>query len=147
MECFRPIRLQGSSVQGHLRLPARLLSCGAEEDETGVISIPKVLAKKGVRDLRVTDGRISGTKFGTIVLHVSPEAYLGGALAIIEDGDYVRLDFKSRRLDVKLSEREIRRRLEGWSPPEPSYDYRRGPHALWYRFCTQAHEGCIYPFM
>ncbi len=116
--------------------------------ETGLIPIPKVLAKKGVKDmLRVTDGRISGTNFGTIVLHVSPEAYLGGALAIIEDGDSVKLDFKSRRLDVRLSKKEIRRRLEKWSPPEPSYDYRRGPHALWYRFCTQAHEGCVYPFM
>jgi len=116
--------------------------------ETGLIPIPKVLAKKGVKDmLRVTDGRISGTNFGTIVLHVSPEAYLGGTLAIIEDGDTVKLDFKSRRLDVRLSEKEIRRRLERWSPPEPSYDYRRGSHALWYRFCTQAHEGCVYPFM
>ena len=114
----------------------------------GLILIPKVLAKKGVKYmLRVTDGRISGTSFGTIVLHVAPEAYLGGTLAIIEDRDNVKLDFKSGRLDVRLPEKEIRRRLEKWSPPEPSYDYGRGPHALRYRFCTQAHEGCMYPFM
>ncbi|RJS90341.1 dihydroxy-acid dehydratase [Candidatus Bathyarchaeota archaeon] len=121
---------------------------GACMPETGPLPIPTVLAKKGVEDmLRITDARMSGTNFGTIVLHVSPEAYVGGTLAVVEDGDIISLDFKNRRLEVKLTNKEIKERLERWKPPEPSYNYKRGPHALWYRFCTQAHEGCVYPFM
>ena len=121
---------------------------GACMPETGPLPIPTVLAKKGVKDIvRITDARMSGTNFGTIVLHVSPEAYVGGPLAAVEDGDIVELDLTKRRLEVKLTEKQIKERLEAWTPPELSYDYERGPHALWFKFCTQAHEGCVYPFM
>lgn len=121
---------------------------GACMPETGPLPIPTVLAKKGIEDiLRITDARMSGTNFGTIVLHVSPEAYIGGPLAALEDGDVIRLNFEKRRLEVELTDKEIKERLEKWRPPKPRYNYKRGPHALWYRFCTQAHEGCVYPFM
>jgi len=121
---------------------------GACMPETGPLPIPTVLAKKGVEDMvRITDARMSGTNFGTIVLHVSPEAYIGGPLAAVEEGDIVELNLAKRLLEVKLTDKQIEERLKDWSPPEPSYGYERGPHALWYRFCTQAHEGCVYPFM
>ncbi|MEM1997023.1 MAG: dihydroxy-acid dehydratase [Candidatus Bathyarchaeia archaeon] len=116
--------------------------------ETGALPIPTALAKRGVKDIvRITDGRMSGTHFGTIVLHVSPEAYVGGPLAAVENGDIVELDLTRRLLEVKLTDKQIKERLERWVPPEPKYNYRRGPHALWFNFCTQADEGCIYPFM
>jgi len=116
--------------------------------ETGSLPIPTRLAKKGVRDIvRVTDSRMSGTTSETIVLHVSPEAYVGGPLAAVQDGDSIELDVKRRRLEVKLTDKEIRRRLERWRPPEPRYNYKRGPLALWYQFCEQADKGCVYPFM
>ncbi|MEM2594255.1 MAG: dihydroxy-acid dehydratase, partial [Candidatus Bathyarchaeia archaeon] len=116
--------------------------------ETGALPIPTVLAKRGVKDIvRITDGRMSGTQFGTIVLHVSPEAYVGGPLAAVENGDTVELDLTRRLLEVKLTDKQIKERLERWTPPEPRYNYKRGPHALWFNFCTQADEGCIYPFM
>ncbi|RLI21102.1 dihydroxy-acid dehydratase, partial [Candidatus Bathyarchaeota archaeon] len=116
--------------------------------ETGPLPIPTVLAKKGVKDMvRITDARMSGTNFGTIVLHVSPEAYVGGPLAAVEDGDVIELNLTKRLIEVKLTDKQIKERLERWTPPEPSYNYKRGPHALWYQFCTQAHEGCVYPFM
>ena len=121
---------------------------GACMPETGPLPIPTVLAKKGIEDMvRITDARMSGTNFGTIVLHVSPEAYVGGPLAVVEDGDIIELDFEKRRLELKITDKELKERLEKWKPPEPRYNYKRGPHALWYRFCTQAHEGCVYPFM
>jgi len=116
--------------------------------ETGALPIPTRLAKQGVRDIvRVTDSRMSGTTSETIVLHVSPEAYMGGPLAAVRDGDTIELDVRHRRLEVKLTDKEIRHRLEDWKPPEPRYDYKRGPLALWYQFCEQANRGCVYPFM
>lgn len=116
--------------------------------ERGALPIPIPLAKKGVKDmLVVNDCRMSGTNFGSIVLHSSPEAYVGGPLAAVENGDVIELDLAQRRLDLLVPEREIKRRLEGWTPPEPRYDYKRGPLALWYRFCEQADKGCVYPFM
>lgn len=121
---------------------------GACMPETGPLPIPTVLAKKGVKDMvRITDARMSGTNFGTIVLHVSPEAYVGGPLAIVEDGDIIELNLTERLLEVKLTDKQIKERFEEWIPPEPSYNYKRGPHALWFKFCMQAHEGCLYPFM
>jgi dihydroxy-acid dehydratase len=116
--------------------------------ETGPLPIPTILAKKGVKDMvRITDGRMSGTNFGTIVLHVSPEAYVGGPLAIVEDGDIIELNLTRRLLEVKISDKQMKERFEKWVPPEPNYNYKRGPHALWFNFCTQADEGCVYPFM
>ncbi len=116
--------------------------------ERGALPIPIPLAKKGVKDmLVVNDCRMSGTNFGSIVLHTSPEAYVGGPLAAVENGDMIELDLARRRLDLLVPEREIKRRLERWKPPEPRYDCKRGPLALWYQFCGQADKGCVYPFM
>lgn len=116
--------------------------------ERGALPIPIPLAREGVEDvLRVNDCRMSGTNFGTIVLHISPEAYVGGPLAAVENGDMIELDLKHRRLDLLVPEREIERRLADWEPPEPSYNYEEGPLALWYRSCEQADKGCVYPFM
>ena len=121
---------------------------GALMPETGPLPIPMPLVKKGIRDVvRVTDARMSGTNFGTIVLHVAPEAAVGGPLAVVQNGDIVELDLLNRRLDVHLPDEEIRKRLAKWRPPKPKYDHERGPLALWYRFCEQADKGCVYPFM
>jgi dihydroxy-acid dehydratase len=116
--------------------------------ETGMLPIPTVLVRKGVVDMvRVSDGRTSGTHYGTNVLHVSPEAYVGGPLAIVQDGDIIELDLRHRRIDVKLTDKQIEERLKEWKPPEPQYNYKRGPLALWYNHCMQADKGCLYPWM
>jgi dihydroxy-acid dehydratase len=116
--------------------------------ETGALPIPTKLAKKGVFDIiRITDARMSGTQFGTIVLHVSPEAYVGGPLAAVEDGDIVELDLARRHLSVNLTQNQIEKRLKDWKPPEPTYNYKNGPLWVWYNNCLQADKGCVYPFM
>jgi len=81
------------------------------------------------------------------VVHISPEAHIGGPLAAVRDGDIIEIDIKGRLLNVHLSDREIQRRLANWEPPEPSYEHKRGPLALWYRDCEQADKGCVYPYM
>jgi len=109
------------------------------------IPIPKTLLKKGVRDLvRVTDARISGTAFGTIVVHVDPEAAVGGPLAAVRTGDIVSLDVPGRRLDVRLSDGEIKARLEKWVAPRPRYG--RGYRHLFEQHVQQASEGCDFDF-
>jgi dihydroxy-acid dehydratase len=114
----------------------------------GGIPIPPKVAKKGVRDMvRITDARMSGTNFGTIILHVSPEAYVGGPLAAIENGDIIELDLDDRRLSVNLTQNQIEKRLKEWKPPEPTYNYKSGPLWVWYNYCEQADKGCVYPFM
>jgi len=121
---------------------------GAMMPEEGALPIPVPLAKRGIRDIvRITDCRISGTRFGTIVVHISPEAYVGGPLAAVGDGDIIEIDLKQRRLNVHLSDREIQRRLAKWTPPEVCYEYKKGSLALWYRDCEQADKGCVYPYM
>ena len=114
--------------------------------EWGMIPIPKKLAKGGVRDMvRVSDARMSGTSFGTCVLHVAPEAAIGGPLALVRDGDIIHLDVTRGRLDVEISEAELRRRAAGWVPPPNPY--RRGWIALYRAHVTQADEGCDLDFL
>ena len=116
--------------------------------ELGALPIPYKLARKGIKDMvRINDCRMSGTNFGTIVLHISPEAYLGGPLAAVQNGDIIELNLDKRELNLLVPDEEIARRLANWSPPEPKYDYKRGPLALWYQNCEQADKGCIYPWM
>ena len=116
--------------------------------EMGALPIPYKLARQGVKDmLRVNDCRMSGTQFGTIVLHISPEAQVGGPLAVVENGDIVELSLERRELNLLVPDEEIRRRLANWRAPEPRYNYKRGPLALWYQMCEQADKGCIYPWM
>jgi dihydroxy-acid dehydratase len=109
--------------------------------EWGMLPLPRKLLEKGVRDMvRVSDARMSGTSYGTCVLHVAPESFVGGPLALVQDGDMITLDVAERRLDMDVSEAELARRREAWQPPEPHY--QRGFGAIFAEHVTQADEGC-----
>jgi len=113
--------------------------------EAGYLPIPKKLAQAGIKDMiRISDARMSGTAFGTIVLHVAPEAAVGGPLAVVRNGDRIRLSVASKRIDLLVDEDEIRQRLEGFqSPTAPTRGYR----ALYRRSVLQASEGCDFDFL
>ncbi len=114
--------------------------------EWGQLPIPAKLLRQGVKDMvRISDARMSGTSYGTTVLHVSPESAVGGPLAIVRTGDMIRLDVPARRLEVELEDREIARRLEQWRPPAPLYT--RGYGRLFSEHVTQAHQGCDFDFL
>ncbi|MYB52469.1 MAG: dihydroxy-acid dehydratase [Acidobacteriia bacterium] len=114
--------------------------------EWGHLPIPTKLLKAGVNDIvRVSDARMSGTSFGTDVLHVSPEAALGGPLAAVRTGDEIELDVPGRRIDLRVDEREIERRLATRKPP--AAHYRRGYGRLFLDQVTQAHLGCDFRFL
>lgn len=114
--------------------------------EAGYIPIPTRLLRSGVRDMvRISDARMSGTAAGTIVLHVAPEAAVGGPLAIVRTGDTIQLDVPNRRLDLLLPEGEIAGRLRDWTPPEPAY--RRGFGWLYLNHVLQVDEGCDFDFL
>lgn len=111
--------------------------------EWGMLPIPKKLLAAGVRDMvRISDARMSGTSYGTCVLHVSPESAVGGPLALVRDGDLITLDVAARRLDLEVAPDELARRRAAWTPPPPRY--LRGYGLLHAREVTQAHEGCDY---
>jgi dihydroxy-acid dehydratase len=113
--------------------------------EAGALPIPKQLGSKGLKDMvRISDARMSGTAFGTVVLHVSPEAAAGGPLALVRDGDAIRLDAKGRRLDLKVDDAELGRRRAQWQPPQkPARGYLR----LYTERVTQAEQGCDFDFL
>ncbi len=115
--------------------------------EAGYIPLPKKLAAKGVKDMvRISDARMSGTAFGTIVLHVSPEAAVGGPLALVEDGDEIRLDVARRRLELKVPAAELKRRRKRLAPPRhPGRE--RGYMNLYLGAITQAEHGCDFDFL
>lgn len=113
--------------------------------EAGYLPIPKKLAHAGVKDMvRISDARMSGTAFGTIVLHVAPEAAIGGPLAVVRNGDRIRLSVASKRIDLLVDEKEIKRRLEGFQPPPAP---ERGYRALYRRSVLQAPQGCDFDFL
>lgn len=113
--------------------------------EVGPVGLPRHLLRQGVRDMvRITDARMSGTSYGTIVLHVAPEAAVGGPLAIVEEGDIIELDAERGVLDLLLDDREIQRRLAQWRPRAPAYTH--GYRALWIDQVTQAPDGCDFKF-
>ncbi len=113
--------------------------------EAGYLPIPKKLAQAGVKDMvRISDARMSGTAFGTIVLHVAPEAAIGGPLAAVRNGDRIRLSVANKSIDLLVSPAEIARRLEGFTPPPQP---KRGYKALYRRTVTQAPEGCDFDFL
>jgi dihydroxy-acid dehydratase len=113
--------------------------------EAGYLPIPKKLAQAGVKDLvRISDARMSGTAFGSIVLHVSPEAAVGGPLAAVRNGDRIRLSIENKRIDLLVEPDEIARRLQGHQPPAAP---ERGYKALYNRTVTQAPEGCDFDFL
>src|SRR5262249_56096169 len=87
--------------------------------EAGALPIPKKLGQKGVTDMvRISDARMSGTAFGTVVLHVAPEASAGGPLALVRDGDIIALDAGKRRIDLAVDEAELAKRRAAWKPPK-----------------------------
>ena len=113
--------------------------------EAGSLPIPRKLARSGVTDMvRISDARMSGTAYGTVVVHAAPEAAVGGPLASIRDGDRIRLDFMNRRLDVLVPDRELaKRRAQYRSPPVPARGYAR----LFAEHVTQADRGCDFDFL
>jgi dihydroxy-acid dehydratase len=90
---------------------------------------------------------MSGTAFGTIILHVSPESAAGGPLAIVQNGDRIRLDVAGRRLDLLVDDAEIKRRLEAWTPPTPPPGADRGYHKLYRNEVNQAPKGVDFEFL
>jgi len=113
--------------------------------EAGYLPIPKKLAQAGVKDMvRISDGRMSGTAFGTIVLHVSPESAIGGPLAAVRNGDQIRLSVSEKRIDLLVDPAEIARRLEGFVPPPVP---KRGYKALYRTTVMQAQGGCDFDFL
>ena len=113
--------------------------------EAGYLPIPKKLARAGVKDIvRISDARMSGTAFGTIVLHIAPETARGGPLAAVESGDRIRLSVREKRIDLLVDADEIARRLAGHRPPLPP---ARGYRGLYARSVTQAPEGCDFAFL
>ncbi len=114
--------------------------------EWGMLPIPRKLLEQGVRDMvRVSDARMSGTSYGACVLHVAPESFVGGPLALVRDGDLIELDVPGRRLSLQVSPEELARRREAWRPRESPY--RRGFGALYARHVTQANKGCDFDFL
>ncbi len=114
--------------------------------EWGGLPIPKKLLQRGVRDMvRISDARMSGTHYGTCILHVSPEAAVGGPLALVRNGDIVELDVEARRLHLAVDDAELTRRRAAWSPP--ATPYARGFVRLYQQHVTQAHEGCDLDFL
>ena len=114
--------------------------------EWGMLPIPRKLLKQGVRDmLRISDGRMSGTSYGACILHVAPEAYVGGPLAAVRNGDLISVDVERRSLELEVRESEIARRLGEWVPPDRTY--QRGYNRLFADHIQQADKGCDFDFL
>ena len=127
--------LQGSGPSGAPGMP-----------EWGMLPIPKKLLRQGVRDMvRISDARMSGTSYGTCVLHVSPESAVGGPLALIHDGDMIEIDLEARRIHACVSDQEFANRKSLWKPAERCHS--RGYGRLFLDEVTQAHEGCDFRFL
>jgi dihydroxy-acid dehydratase len=114
--------------------------------EWGMLPVPKKLLKEGVRDMvRISDARMSGTSYGTCVLHVSPESFVGGPLALVKNGDLIELDVERRELNLKVDAAELARRKAAWRAPERKF--ARGYGAIFSRHIKQADEGCDFDFL
>jgi dihydroxy-acid dehydratase len=114
--------------------------------EIGNLPIPQKLLEQGIRDMvRISDARMSGTAYGTIVLHVAPESAVGGPLALVQDGDEIELDVANRRLHLHVSDAELERRRAQWEPP--ALPYTRGYGQLYLRHVNQAPQGADFDFL
>ncbi|MGH9511389.1 MAG: IlvD/Edd family dehydratase [Terriglobales bacterium] len=114
--------------------------------EWGQIPIPVNLLKRGVTDMvRISDSRMSGTSYGTVVLHISPESAIGGPLAVVQNGDQVRLDVENRRLDLLVSDAELGCRRKAWIPARKKY--HRGYYTMFLNHILQADQGCDFDFL
>ncbi len=129
------IVLQNAGPQGAPGMP-----------EWGQLPIPQKLLKQGVRDMvRISDARMSGTSYGACVLHVAPEAYVGGPLALVRDGDRIALDVPGRRLELLIPEAELAERRAAWQAPPPRFE--RGYGVLYLKHIGQADTGCDFDFL
>ena len=153
---FRDYRRHGSAHRSRRSGRGREIPCwccsnagplgGPGMPEWGMLPIPKKLLQRGVRDMvRISDARMSGTSYGTCVLHVSPESYVGGPLALVRDGDEISLDVPARRLDLMVDDAELERRRAAWKPPVARY--ARGYLSLYSERVTQANKGCDFDFL
>src|ERR1043166_5937134 len=116
--------------------------------EAGYLPIPKKLAQAGVKDMvRISDARMSGTAFGTIVLHITPESAIGGPLALVRTGDRITLDVPNRKIELLVPLPELEKRKKAWQPPPPHPGSDRGYTGLFHRTVLQADEGCDFDFM
>ena len=114
--------------------------------EWGMLPIPKKLLQAGVRDIvRISDARMSGTSYGTCVLHVAPESFIGGNLALVESGELITLDIFGRSLNMEVSEKELAERRAKWKPPKPHY--LRGYGWMYSQHIQQADKGCDFDFL
>jgi L-arabonate dehydrase len=127
--------LQGAGPKGYPGFP-----------ELGNLPLPKKVLKKGIMDMvRISDARMSGTAYGAVVLHVSPESAVGGTLALVRNGDMIELDVERRRLHLDIAEQELVKRRAAWHPPAPLAS--RGWVKLYQEHVTQAHLGCDLDFL
>ena len=114
--------------------------------EWGQLPIPEKLLKAGVRDMvRISDARMSGTSYGACVLHVAPESFVGGPLALVRDGDRIELDVAARKLNLLVTDEEMARRKAAWTPPKPKFE--RGYGVLNQLHVLQADKGCDFDFL
>ena len=114
--------------------------------EWGMLPIPKKLVRAGVRDMvRISDARMSGTSYGACILHVAPESFVGGPLALVQTGDEIEIDVAARRIHLHVSDDELSRRRAAWTPPPPKY--ARGYGAMYSQHIGQADEGCDFDFL
>ena len=114
--------------------------------EVGNMGLPPKVLRKGITDMvRISDARMSGTAYGTVVLHTAPEAAVGGPLALVQDGDLIELNVPERRLHLHVSDEELRRRREAWQPPKP--DMVGGYQQLYRDHVTQADKGADFDFL
>jgi dihydroxy-acid dehydratase len=114
--------------------------------EVGNMPLPPKVLRKGITDMvRISDARMSGTAYGTVVLHTCPEAAAGGPLALVRNGDLVTLDVAARRLHLHVDDAELERRRAAWSPPKPRLD--SGYWKLYVDHVLQADEGCDLDFL
>ena len=129
------IVLQNAGPQGAPGMP-----------EWGQLPIPKKLLEQGVRDMvRISDARMSGTSYGACVLHVTPESFVGGPLAFVQDGDLIELDVPARKLNVLISDEEMAKRKKAWIAPAPKFE--RGFGKLYLQHIQQADKGCDFDFL
>ena len=114
--------------------------------EVGNMALPKKILEKGIKDMvRISDGRMSGTAYGTVVLHVAPESAIGGNLALVENGDEIELDVPARKLTLHVSDDELTKRRYGWIAPKPAAD--RGYVSLYVRHVMGADKGADLDFL
>lgn len=129
------IVLQGAGPVGYPGMP-----------EVGNVDLPEKLLRQGVKDMvRISDARMSGTAFGTVILHVSPESAVGGTLALVKDGDMIELDVPNRRLHLDVPDEELELRKNQWTPPKPMAD--RGYVSMYISHVQQAHLGADFGFL